>query len=182
MEEQKQPVIKPRVFAEHVEWESYKSTEPTKNEKLSENLEETIKLWLSEGYTMIAGEDIIAEELDVKDRIKCRYITTDGKARCGGIIMGIVSKEIDGVQTEWIQCMNPFNKIHWFVQIYNIEKFFYAKVAKRRKKDARAPETVKAIADICKANPDIKNASNLFTYCKKNDLKITRVACRAYFE
>ena len=172
----------PRVFSEPVDWTSYKSAEPTKNEKLSENLEATTKLWLSEGYTMIAGEDILAEEIDVKDRIKCRYITTDGKARCGGIIMGIVSKEVEGEQAEWVQCMNPYNQINWFVQIYNIKRFFYANVAKRKKKDPKAPETVKVIADVIKANPDIKNAHKLFDYCKKNDLKITRVACRAYFE
>lgn len=161
-----------------------KEKKETKNDKLTIDLDETMELWVEEGYKMIDGTEIISYyhtgELDPSLRLKCRYITKDGLARCGGLLKKIVDEEDDIAIRRYVILENMYLHCAWCVQCNNVDKFFFMPVKRKEKKDYKDPEVMNALKELVREHK-FKNAGKLHSYCMDNDLGYTRRHCREYF-
>jgi len=108
-----------------------KKGEITKNDQLSEDLTTTEKLWTEQGYVIITDHDVMLK-LNTEDNLKVRYITMEGMARQGGILITIVNRKErgpDGLPIQYMILKNHYLNRMWSVQIRNIDKLFINYVA-----------------------------------------------------
>lgn len=90
------------------------------NDKMSENLDATIKTWLDEGCTEVTEDEL----RNVKLSNIVRYITKDGKARRGGNLIK--------VEADYFRLLNPILGSSWSVQFKNTDKMFTRPIKGKR--------------------------------------------------
>lgn len=155
-------------------WDTWVKKEESINDKISEDVEATIAIWLEEGYTEIEPEDIL-KTLDASMNIKGRYVRKDLNCRKGGII-----KKIDK-ELGFIFFYNYVLHIGWSVQISDLLSFFWAPIAKRKATDPKDPLVMKELAKLQKGF-EFTSWSKMWEYVREHEVKATRNNCKAFFE
>lgn len=172
-------VTSKRGYKEYNDWREYERPIETIQDKINEDVDETIQSWLDDGYTEM-NPDKILSDLKPQDNIKVRYVTKDMLCRKGGVLTGVIN---DNGQ-QFLRIKNHIANVCWSVQLKNIEMVFWKKIGpKSTNKRFSDVETVLVVEAITEARETLKtvNADRIYTYIKENKmLNVPRTYIRNY--
>lgn len=172
-----------RYYNEYNDWTEHERATETVNDKISEDVDNTMQEWLDDGYLEMNPEDIL-NNLDPKNNLKIRYVTNEMLCRKGGILTAVIDED----DKQFLRVKNNVANVCWSVQIYNIYKLFYKPIAnktpkiKEPSKPRYTEQQIEAAIEESIEQTGSRNADKNYKYIKEHlFIDIPRQKVRDYF-